>query len=138
MTTTTTARATPVDASPVTESQAPSDRAVFRRAMDVGLLLLSPFAPHIAEELWRELGHEQTLAYEPWPTADESLLTDDTITLVLQVNGKKRDEIEVPSDASKDAIEALALASEKVQKHLDGRDQKKVVVVPGRLVNVVG
>ncbi|MCP4039334.1 MAG: hypothetical protein GY733_20505, partial [bacterium] len=63
---------------------------------------------------------------------------EDTVSLVLQVNGKKRDEIQVPADASKDAIEALALASEKVQKHLGGREPKKVVVVPGRLVNVVG
>lgn len=109
-----------------------------RESIEALVLLLSPMAPHISEELWRLLGHEQTLAYEPWPVADESLLTEDTVTLVLQVNGKKRDEIEVPADASKESIEALALASEKVQKHLDGREPKKVVVVPGRLVNVVG
>ncbi len=109
-----------------------------RASIEALVLLLSPMAPHISEELWRELGHENTLAYEPWPEADEALLTEDTISLVLQVNGKKRDEIEVPADASKESIETLALASEKVQKHLDGRDPKKVVVVPGRLVNVVG
>jgi len=109
-----------------------------RASIEALVLLLSPMAPHLSEELWRELGHENSLAYEPWPEADESLLTEDTVTLVLQVNGKKRDEIVVPADASKESIEELALASEKVQKHLDGRDPKKVVVVPGRLVNVVG
>ncbi|MCP5044231.1 MAG: class I tRNA ligase family protein, partial [bacterium] len=114
------------------------DSGCARDSIEALVLLLSPMAPHIAEELWRELGHETTLAYEPWPCADESLLTEDTVSLVLQVNGKKRDEIQVPADASKDAIEALALASEKVQKHLGGREPKKVVVVPGRLVNVVG
>jgi len=109
-----------------------------RDSIEALVLLLSPMAPHLAEELWRELGHDTTLAYEPWPQADESLLSEETVSLVLQVNGKKRDEIRVPADADKDTIEALALASEKVQKHLDGRDPKKVVVVPGRLVNVVG
>jgi leucyl-tRNA synthetase len=109
-----------------------------RESVETLVLLLAPMAPHIAEELWRELGHEDTLTFEPWPTADESLLHDDTVMLVLQINGKKRDEIQVPADSSKEAIEAVALASEKVQKHLDGRDPKKVIVVPGRLVNIVG
>ena len=109
-----------------------------RESAEAMVLLLAPMAPHIAEELWRELGHENTIAFAPWPKADEALLHDDTITLVLQINGKKRDEIQVPADASKEAIEKVALASEKVQKHLDGRDPKKVIVVPGRLVNIVG
>ena len=109
-----------------------------RESAEAMVLLLAPMAPHIAEELWCELGHENTIAFAPWPKADEALLHDDTITLVLQINGKKRDEIQVPADASKEAIEKVALASEKVQKHLDGRDPKKVIVVPGRLVNIVG
>jgi leucyl-tRNA synthetase len=95
-------------------------------------------APHIAEDLWRALGHADTLCYEAWPTADASLLEDDTIKLVLQINGKKRDELTIAADLSKEEIEALALASEKVQSHLAGRDPKKVIVVPGRLVNIVG
>ena len=102
------------------------------------VLLLSPAAPHIAEELWRHLGHTETLAYEPWPTADESLLVDEEVTLVVQVNGKRRDEIRVARDATQDAIREAALALPKVQNHLGGRDPKKVIVVPGRLVNVVG
>ena len=109
-----------------------------RDSVETVTLLLSPLAPHIAEELWRALGHDDTICYEPWPTADESLLTDDTITLVLQINGKKRDELVVATDLAKDEIEALALASEKVQSHLAGKDPKKVIVVPGRLVNIVG
>ena len=105
---------------------------------DAFVKMLSPMAPHLAEELWHRMGHEQSLAWEPWPEADASLLVDDTVTLAVQVNGKRRDEIQVPADASKEAIEAAALASDKVQKHLAGRDPKKVIVVPGRLVNVVG
>jgi len=102
------------------------------------VLMLSPMAPHLAEELWRKLGHDDTLAYEPWPEADPALLVEDTITLVVQVNGKRRDEIQVPADAPREAIEAAALASEKVQKLLGGHAPKKLIVVPGRLVNVVG
>jgi len=102
------------------------------------VLLLSPFAPHLGEELWRKLGHGDTLAYEPWPEPDPALLVDETVALVVQVNGKRRDEIQVPRDASKETVEAAALASEKVQRHLGDREPKKVIVVPGRLVNVVG
>ena len=102
------------------------------------LQLLAPFAPHLAEELWARTGHDGTITYEPWPVADPALLTRDTIVLAVQVNGKRRDEIEVPADAEREAIEATALASEAVQRHLDGRAPKKVIVVPGRLVNVVG
>ena len=109
-----------------------------RESVEALILLLSPMAPHIAEDLWRALGHADTLCYEAWPTADASLLEDDTIKLVLQINGKKRDELTIAADLSKEEIEALALASEKVQNHLAGRDPKKVIVVPGRLVNIVG
>ena len=114
------------------------DAPLPRNGAEALVLMLGPMAPHVAEELWRRLGHEDTLAYEPWPTADAALLVQDEVTIVLQVNGKKRDELRVGKDASREEIEALALASERVQKHLDGREPKKVVVVPGRLVNVVG
>jgi len=109
-----------------------------RSAAETFLLLLSPFAPHLAEELWQRLGHGKSLAYEPWPVADAALLVKDTITLAVQVNGKRRDEIEVAASADEATIRAAALASPNVQKHLDGRTPKKVIVVPGRLVNVVG
>jgi leucyl-tRNA synthetase len=114
------------------------EAALPRRAAEQFLLLLSPFAPHLAEELWQRLGHEGSLAYEPWPVADPALLVKETVTLAVQVNGKRRDEVEVPADADEAAIRAAALASPNVQKHLAGREAKKVIVVPGRLVNVVG
>jgi leucyl-tRNA synthetase len=114
------------------------DAPLPRRAAEVLVLLLSPMAPHLGEELWQRLGHAKTLAYEPWPTADPELLVDETVSLVVQVNGKKRDEIRVATDASEDVVREAALALESVRRHLDGRAPKKVIVVPGRLVNVVG
>jgi leucyl-tRNA synthetase len=109
-----------------------------RRAAEALVLLVSPMAPHLAEELWHRLGHPDTLAFEPWPEADPAHLVRDTVTLAVQVNGKWRDEITLPADAGEEAIRAAALASEKVQRHLGGRTPRKVVVVPGRLVNLVG
>ena len=114
------------------------DAPLPRTCAESFVLLLSPMAPHVAEELWRHLGHTDTLAYESWPSADEALLVEDQVTLIVQVNGKRRGEIEVATDASEDAIQQAALALDKVQNHLQGRDPKKVIVVPGRLVNVVG
>jgi leucyl-tRNA synthetase len=108
-----------------------------RKAAEDFLLMLSPLAPHLAEELWSRLGHRQSLAFEPWPEADPALLVADTITLAVQVNGKRRDEIEVPTDADEEAIAAAALASEKVQRHVGGKEPRRVIVVKGRLVNVV-
>jgi leucyl-tRNA synthetase len=101
-------------------------------------LLLAPFAPHLAEELWERLGASASLAYEPWPEADRSLLIAETLTLAVQVNGKRRDEITVAADADEETIRRAALDSEPVQRHLGGRPPKKVIIVPGRLVNVVG
>jgi len=114
--------------------EAPLPRAAAERF----LLLLAPFAPHLAEELWQRLGHAKSLAYEPWPVAEASMLVKETITLAVQVNGKRRDEIEVAASADEATIRAAALASANVQKHLEGRTPKKVIVVAGRLVNVVG
>jgi leucyl-tRNA synthetase len=102
------------------------------------VLMLAPMAPHLAEELWSRLGHPDTLAYEPWPQADEALLEESLVRLVVQVNGKKRDEIEVTGEMGEAELQAMALASEKVQGHLAGREPKKVIVVPGRLINIVG
>jgi leucyl-tRNA synthetase len=109
-----------------------------RAAAECFALLLSPFAPHLAEELWEQLGHTRSLATESWPEPDPDRLVQETITLVAQVNGKRRDQIEVPADADEETIRAAALASERVQRHLGGREPKKVIVVPGRLVNLVG
>jgi leucyl-tRNA synthetase len=101
-------------------------------------LLLSPFAPHLAEELWQRLGGTASLAREPWPEADPAWLVAETMTLAVQVNGKRRDEITVAADADEETIRSAALACEAVQRHLGGRVPRKLIVVPGRLVNVVG
>ncbi len=97
--------------------------------------LLSPFAPHFAEEVWKSLGHEDTIAYEAWPEFDPAMLVDDTVEMPVSINGKKRATIEVAKDAAQDAVEAAA--REAVEAHLDGKTVRKVIYVPGRMVNIV-
>ncbi len=99
--------------------------------------LLNPIAPHITEELWSIMGMEGTIAYEAWPTYDESKLKDDTFEMVVQVNGKVRGKIEVSTDTSKEEMEALAKEIDNVKVHTDGHEIVKVVVVPKKLVNIV-
>lgn len=99
--------------------------------------MLAPIAPHIAEELWQLLGHENTLSYEEWPTYDESKLVDDEVEVAVQVAGKVRAKIIVAKDASKEEIEKVALADEKVQEYMAGKDLVKIIVIPGKLVNIV-
>jgi leucyl-tRNA synthetase len=108
-----------------------------RDAADAFVRLLAPFAPHIAEELWEKLGHRESIAYAPWPAADPALLIAETITIAVQVNGKRRAEVKVAADAGDDALRDAALADENVQRHLEGRAPRKVIVVKGRLVNIV-
>jgi len=93
--------------------------------------------PHLAEELWEKLGEKTLIAEQPWPKVDETLLIDDTITMPIQVNGKRRGQIEVSKDLGPPEIEKLALSETAVQKALDGSKPKKVIVVPGRIINVV-
>jgi len=106
-------------------------------AMERLVLLLSPYAPHIAEELWQILGHEQTLAYEPWPAYDEALTKEDTIEIPVQVKGKLRGRIRVPAHAGAAEMEAAARTDPRVAEWIEGKDIVKVVVVPGRMVNFV-
>ena len=108
-----------------------------REATLVLAQLMSPMTPHVSEEIWGLLGGEGLIANAPWPVADESMLVQDTITLPIQINGKRRSEINVAADADKAAIEALAMADEAVQRALDGAAPKKLIVVPGRIVNIV-
>jgi leucyl-tRNA synthetase len=108
-----------------------------KEAMEKFLLLLSPFAPHLAEELWSVLGHRQTLAYEPWPAFDEEAIKEATIEIPIQVNGKLRTRIHVPAEADKAALEAAAAADPRVAELLAGKTLLKTVVVPGRMVNYV-
>ncbi len=111
--------------------------AVRREAMRVLAQLMSPMTPHLSEEIWALLGGEGLVAEAPWPKADHRMLVDDTVTLPIQINGKRRSEIAVAKDLPKDEVEKRALADNAVQKALQGRAPKKVIVVPGRIVNVV-
>lgn len=108
-----------------------------REALEALVILSSPMVPHLAEECWARLGHNVILAETSWPVAEPELLKDDTITMPIQVNGKRRGELQVPAEASKDEVTALALADESVMKILGDNKPKKIIVVPGRIVNVV-
>ena len=108
-----------------------------RAVLEQVVALLAPFAPHIAEELWHTLGHATTVCDAEWPKFDEQYLKEDTQTLSISFNGKTRFTLDFPADATKDAIQEAALASEQAQKHLEGKQVVKVIVVPGRIVNIV-
>ena len=101
------------------------------------VLILSAFAPHIAEELWQRLGHTRTLAYEPWPPFDEQLARENEVELAVQVCGKIKDRILVPAEAGEQEIEQKALANPKVQAALNGQKPKKIIVIKSRLVNII-
>ena len=108
-----------------------------RAVLEPFVLLISPFAPHLAEELWSALGHGQSLAYEPWPPFDEALTRADEIEVPVQVNGKLRSKVMVPPGISEDALKAAALADERIKSLIEGKPIRKVIVVPGKLVNIV-
>jgi leucyl-tRNA synthetase len=112
------------------------DDPAARFAAETAVSMLQPWAPHVCEELWGVLGHER-LWTAPWPVADEAKLHHDTVELVLQVNGKVRDRVRVPAGLSEDELVARARASEKVQAHVDGGEERRVIVVPDKLVNIV-
>jgi leucyl-tRNA synthetase len=113
-------------------------RAAFREAADILVLMIAPMMPHLAEECWAALGHADLVAEAAWPVADRALVVEDTIALPVQVNGRKRADLVVARDAGRAAIESAALALEPVRRALDGRPVKKIVIVPRRIVNVVG
>ncbi|WP_261130691.1 leucine--tRNA ligase [Bacillus sp. Marseille-Q3570] len=105
--------------------------------MEGFIQLLSPVAPHIAEEIWEKLGHTETITYSNWPTFDESKLTENEVEIVVQINGKVRAKLMVPTDADKGQLEEIALADDKVKENIDGKTVRKVIAVPGKLVNIV-
>ncbi len=111
--------------------------AEYRQAIETLLKLLAPLAPHITEELWHQIGQHESIHVQPWPTYDEALTRDAVVTVVVQVNGKVREKLEVAAEASQEEVQALALASERVQANLGGRTPKKIVYVPGKLINLV-
>jgi len=100
-------------------------------------IMLSPFAPHLAEELWARLGHQQSIAHQPWPTVDPTMLRDDEIELPVQINGKVRGKINVPADADAKALEAAVMQDAKVAQFLEGKTIRKVIAVPGKIINIV-
>jgi leucyl-tRNA synthetase len=108
-----------------------------RSVLEPFVLLLAPYAPHIAEELWAVLGHPETLAYETFPTYDPELVKADEIEVPVQVNGKLKVKLKLPADVENSAMEAAALADAKVKEALGGKTPKKVIVVPKKLVNIV-
>lgn len=108
-----------------------------RAVIEPFILLLSPFAPHIAEELWKQMGHATSLAYEPWPQFDEALTVDQTVEIPVQIKGKVRAKIQVPAGLNKDELEAAALADPKVKELINDKQLLKSIIVPGRLVNFV-
>ncbi len=112
-------------------------RAVVRESLEAVVVMLSPMVPHICHALWQELGHDDALIDQHWPVVDDSALERDTIEMVVQVNGKLRARISIANDAPNDAIERQALADDNVQRFVDGRKVRKVIIVPGRLVNIV-
>jgi leucyl-tRNA synthetase len=113
------------------------DTATWNEAVDNMLLVLAPIAPHITEELWSRRGHPYSIHQQSWPTWDESVAKEEVVTLVIQINGKVRDKLEVQAGSSDELLRQTALASEKVQRWLAGRQPRKVMVVKGKLVNIV-
>ncbi|WP_312151316.1 leucine--tRNA ligase [Pseudomonas sp.] len=113
------------------------DRALLQEGLEAVTLLLAPITPHISHELWKALGHSQSVIDAAWPSVDEAALVQDTVTLVVQVNGKLRGQVEMPAAASREEVEAAARNNENVLRFTDGLTIRKVIVVPGKLVNIV-
>jgi leucyl-tRNA synthetase len=119
------------------EDRSAQGRAVNQEALEAACLLLSPIVPHICHQLWQDLGHEQAVVDVRWPTVDEAARAKDMLEIVVQVNGKLRSRISVAADADRELIGQLALDDENVQRFIGGKEVRKLIVVPGRLVNVV-
>jgi leucyl-tRNA synthetase len=109
----------------------------WEEALDIYLRMLAPIAPHIAEELWARLGKPYSIHQQPWPQVDEDAAAEEQVTLVVQINGRVRDRLQVPAGTGDEEAKALVLASETVQKHLAGQTPKKIILVPGKLINIV-
>jgi leucyl-tRNA synthetase len=111
--------------------------AARREAIEALVLLSAPMMPHLAEQCWKELGHTKLVAETPWPKYDPALTASNSVTIAIQVNGKRRGEISMAKDADSKDVEAAALADDGVKRALDGKAPKKVIVVPNRIVNIV-
>ena len=114
-----------------------ADRAVMREALETMVLLISPMMPHLAETCWAHLGHTTLVTNARWPSALKKLLVSDTVTIAVQVNGKLRGEITIPQGSDEETAKQAALALDSVKRQLDGKPPRRIIVVPGRIVNVV-
>jgi len=114
-----------------------AQKCTSKQILEPLLVLISPYAPHIAEELWERLGHTEILAYESWPEYDKELIKEKEIELAVQVNGKIKDRIVVSADADEEQIKQKALSSKKVIAAMAGKEPKKIIVIKSRLVNIV-
>ena len=114
-----------------------ADRQVLGEAIDAVVRMLAPITPHICEQLWIELGHEEPLSFTAWPDVDETALVEDEKLIVVQINGKVRAKLTVPADASAEQVEQQAFDDESVQKHIEGKDIRKKIYVPGKILNIV-
>ncbi|CAM5406377.1 Leucine--tRNA ligase OS=Stutzerimonas stutzeri OX=316 GN=leuS PE=3 SV=1 [Stutzerimonas stutzeri] len=123
-----------LEKAPTTSEQ---DRALLQEGLEAVALLLAPITPHISHELWQQLGKQGAIIDAQWPKVDEAALVQDSLTLVVQVNGKLRGQIEVPASASREEVEAAARDNENVLRFTEGLTIRKVIVVPGKLVNIV-
>ncbi len=119
------------------KDESENGRAIMREGLETAILLLSPIVPHITEVLWHEFGHKEPIVNAAWPEVDESALVQNELQLIVQVNGKLRAKIMVPYDADQKQIEESAISDENVQKFIAEKEIRKVIVVPGRLVNIV-
>jgi leucyl-tRNA synthetase len=115
----------------------PGAGAVLREGLEAATRLLGPMMPHLAEEIWQALGHAELIADTPWPKPDPDLVRDEQVTIAVQVNGKLRGTIDVAVSAPRDEIERVALAEPKVAEFVAGQTPKKIIVVPGKIVNIV-
>jgi leucyl-tRNA synthetase len=121
-------------------SEIPNDAVkgkVLDEAVETIVMLLSPFVPHIAEELWHMLGKSGSIFKAKWPEYDKSAIVENVVTMVVQVNGKLRSKVEAPADIKEDALKAIVLEDPKIKENLKGKTVKKFIVVPKKLVNIV-
>ena len=119
------------------QDPSPDGKAARRFGIETLTRLLAPMAPHVAEEMWQMLGHDTMLAATAWPEADPALVTENSVEIGVQVNGKLRDTVSLPRDAAENVARAAALASAGVIRYLDGKEPKKVIIVQNRIINVV-
>jgi leucyl-tRNA synthetase len=115
----------------------PENGPLLREALESTLLLLYPFVPHFCEELWEKTGHEGGMEKTGWPSFDQEAAADEELLIVVQVNGKLRGRITVPTDAGEDTVKSAAFADDRVLAFLEGKTPKKVIYVPGKLLNIV-